>query len=258
MRPLRRVLLALLAVSLMLGLAGCNALSGSTASDLAAAQGPAALTRNNFTATLLRAQAKAGSAHIQATIKAAGQTGSIAGDVKGLGHPDTAAMNMAVDAAGQHLQMVLAAKVLYVKGVPFGTSAGKPWLKVDLSVADSSLSRIFNSANPADFTAYLKGITGFRDLGVATVDGVQTRHYALTVDARKMMAANPMLHGQSAAGLGLPSRITADFYVNADNLPVKLVVAAGNLASLEAHFSRYGEPVSVHVPPSSQVSTFSR
>jgi hypothetical protein len=147
-------------------------------------------------------------------------------------------------------------KVLYVKGAPLSAVPGKPWLKVNAG-ATNPLSKVFNSINPANYLAYLNGITTYRNRGLETVNGVRTRHYTVTVDTAKMLAGNPALSGQSLSSLGLPKALTSDVYVDSANRPVKLSVGLGSVASIEAHFSKYGQPVQISAPPANQVSEFS-
>lgn len=260
MTAVRRFGAAVLAVFLLLGLVGCSGSNNNGASGLAgqqSPQGPQPLTKDEFANALATAQAKADTAHIEATIKATGQSGKISADVKGLGDLSNVAMDMAFDLAGTKLQVLVVDKLLYVKGAGFSTDPGKPWLKVDVSDPNNPMAQLFDSANPANYTAYLKGITDFEDKGLQTVDGVQTRHYAVTVDTAKMLAGNPAFHGQTVSSLGLPNALTSEVYVDSDNRPVKMSVDLGSVAAFEAHFSRYGDPVDISAPPADQVSEFS-
>lgn len=257
MTRLRRLSVVPLVVGLMLGLVACNGTGSSTASGLANDQGPAPLTKDNLASSLVRAQAKAGTAHIEATIKAAGQAGSISADVKGLSDSNTLAMDVSAKLAGTQMQLVVVDQVLYVKAAGFSTDPSRPWLKVSMNKSSNPLAQAFDSANPANFTSYLKGITKFTDKGLVTVDGVQTRHYVVTVDTAKMLVGNPAFQGQSTSSPRLPGRLTSDVYVNTDNLPVKMSVSMGSVVAFEAHFSKYGEPVDIKAPPPDQVSKFS-
>jgi hypothetical protein len=253
---LRRIRAAMLVLALLLGLVACGGGSDSGASGLAKEQGPAVLSKDAFTSALTKAQAKAGSAHIDAKIKAAGQSGNLSADVSGLADPSQVALDLSLAIAGQHLQLVMLDKVLYVKGAPLSAVPGKPWLKVNAG-ATNPLSKVFNSINPANYLAYLNGITTYRNRGLETVNGVRTRHYTVTVDTAKMLAGNPALSGQSLSSLGLPKALTSDVYVDSANRPVKLSVGLGSVASIEAHFSKYGQPVQISAPPANQVSEFS-
>jgi hypothetical protein len=247
----------MLMVGLLLGLVACGGGDNGGAGGPTQQQGPAVLSERSFASALAQSQAKARSAHIDATVKAAGQSGTIAADLSGLGDPGGVATDMKLDLAGQHLQLVMVDKVLYVKGAPVGSLSGKPWLKVNVGNSDNPLSKVFNTVNPANYAAYFEGITTLRNRGLQTVDGVRTRHYTVTVDTAKMAARNPAFRGQSLSGLGLPNALTSEVYVDAENRPVKMSLAVGNVVSLQAHFSKYGQPFSIQAPPADQVSEFS-
>lgn len=257
MTVVRRFGIAVVSVGLLVGLTACGASSDSTANRQGGSQQLAVLSESKFAPALAEAQAKADTVHIEATVDAMGQSGKLSADIKGLKTPATVAMHMSINVSGQPLQLVVVDRALYVKGTGFMSSPDKPWLKVNVGDANNPLAKLFDSANPAAYAAYLKGITRLTDEGVQTVDGVQTRHYSVTVDAAKMLAGNPAFQGQSAASLGVPRIVKGDVYVDSKNLPVKMTVSMGKVASFEAHFSRYGEPVSVQAPPADQVREFS-
>ncbi len=215
------------------------------------------LSEKNFTSELTAAQADVGSAHIEATIGASGQTGKMVADVDGLGNADNLAMDLALDIAGQELKMVLVDKALYIQGAGISSDPAKPWVKIDISDPNNPLAQLFDASNPANFTAYLEGVTRFEDKGIETVDGVEARHYSVTVDTAKMLAANPAFEGQNVESLGLPDEVTSEVYVDSDNLPVLISLTMGSAGSFEAHFSKYGEPVDIQAPPANKVSEFS-
>ena len=249
----------MIAAGLVFGLVGCSDSGSSESSDGsdAPSQAAPALTKANFASELTTAQADAGSAHIEATIAAAGQTGTMSGDVDGLGDAGKLALDMSLDLGGKQLQMVQVDKALYVKGVGLNSDPAKPWVKLDISDEHNPFSRVLDTVNPANFTAYFKEVTRFQDKGTATVNGEESHHYTVTVNAAKMLAANPAFKGQDVASLGLPDQITSDVYVNDDNLPVQISVAMGSVATFKANFSHYGDPVEIKAPPADQVSEFS-
>lgn len=256
MTVVRRFGTAVFSVGLLVSLTACGASSDPSANGQGGSQQLAVLSQSNFAPALAAAQAKANTVHIAATVDAVGQSGKVSADVEGLKDPATLAMQMSFNVSGQQLQLVVADRALYVKGtgLPF---QHKPWLKVNVDDANNPLAKLFDSANPAAYTAYLKGITRLTDQGVDTVDGVQTRHYSVTIDAAKMLANNPAFHGQSASSLGVPRVVKGDVYVDSKDQPVKMTVSLGKVLSFEAHFSRYGEDFSVQAPPADQVQEFS-
>ncbi len=260
----RRLVVSLLATGLLAGLAGCSDSStdsstddtGGSASADAAPEALAVLTQESFAEDVIAAQTEAGSAHIEATIDVSGASFDMSGDVTALGEPDALKMDVTASASGEQMQLVLVERVLYVKGEQFAPK-GKEWLKVDLADPSNPLSQVFDAANPSNFAAYLQGITKFEDVGVETVDGVETRHYTVTVDTAQMLDSNPVFRGQDAATLGLPAELSSEVYVDSENRPVQIEADLGDTGSFAVHFSDYGKDVVVEAPDPSTVGEFS-
>lgn len=264
MLKVRRFGMSMLAAGFALVLAGCSdseeVVTGDQTSaeqTTTAAPSPPVLTKENFATKLAAAQAEAGSAHFEATIEVSGQTGDMSGDVDNLGDVENMAMDMAMDIGGQQLEIVLVDKALYIKGAAMSAEPGKPWIKVDISDPNNPVSQLFQATNPSNFTAYLEGVTSFEDNGPESVNGVETRHYTVTVDTAKMLKANPAFKGQDVSSLGLPAEVTSEVYVDSNNLPIKMSVGMGSAGTFEASFSKYGEPADIEAPPANQVSEFS-
>jgi hypothetical protein len=247
---------AAMAAGLMVSLAGCGNNAGSS-SGSGSGDAAATLTQANFTKTVTTAQQGAKSAHFDASVKAAGQSVVISGDVAGFADVGSAKMDMNVQAAGKHLEIRLLHKVLYVHGAGMPLAHGKSWLKVDLSDPRNPLSKILETAGPQSMAMYLQAVKSLRDRGIETVDGVKAHHYTLTIDTAKALAANPALKGHDLSKLGMPKTLTTDVWLDADNRPIKLTVVVGKLLTFVAHVSKYGEAFSVHAPPAGQVGTFS-
>ena len=246
-----------MAAGLMVSLAACS--DGATsASNTDTALPPtkvAALSQAGFGEAVTAAQQQAKSVHIESTIQAAGQTVTMSGDVTGLSDVKTLAMSMAVDVMDKDIDLRLVDQMLYVKGLGVGTD--KPWVKLDLTDANNPLSSFLDSAGPQSFLSYLKAVSKIRDEGTEVVDGVETRHYTVTINTAKALAASPAMKGHGAVSkLGLPAKLKADVWLNADNLPVKMAVKLGDVASFEAHFTDYGKRVVVKAPPARSVGTF--
>jgi hypothetical protein len=255
---MQRFAAAVGAAALAVTMSACGA--DNTATDTAASgrDVAAALTPANFTQSVTAAQKAVKSAHMDATVTFGGQQGSISGDFSGSpDEPSSMAMDMRLKVAGKDVEIRLVKQVLYVHAPGMPGHSSKPWLKLDLSDPSNPLSSILDSANPKSFTSYLQAVKGFKDRGAETVDGVSTRHYTVTIVTAKAMADSPAFKGQDLSKLGLPKTVTGDVWLNSDNLPVKMVVAIGSLGSFEAHFSKYGEPVSIDAPPANQVGSFS-
>ncbi len=256
---MRRLAVSLVATGLLVGLAGCGGDSNDAstdASNTSAPDGAALLTKETFAQEVVAGQTSAGSAHIEATVEMASESFEMSGDVAGLGDADAMEMDATATVQSVKMRLLIVEKVLYIEGEQFAPE-GKKWLSIDLTDPSNPISQIFDAANPANFTAYLEGITDLKDKGAATVDGVETRHYSITVDTAEMLKSHPMFKGQDASTLGLPAELTSDVYVDSNNRLVQLKVTMGGSGSFEVHFSDYGKDVSVEAPDPSTVGEFS-
>ncbi|MBA2698992.1 MAG: LppX_LprAFG lipoprotein [Nocardioidaceae bacterium] len=266
MKMRRFAVSVLAAAAVIAGTAGCSdsssdsdAGSGSGsggASSSPTPEAPATLTKDNFAQEVTAAQAEANSAHVDATVAVQGQEFTIVGDMTGFGTPDHLQMQITAEIGGQGLEMRAIDKVIFIKS-PQLAQNGKEWVKIDGSDPNNPLSQIFDSANPGNFTAYLEGVTALEDNGAETVDGVETRHYTLTVDTADMLQSNPMFKGQDVSSLGLPKKLTSEVNLDSENRPVRIQTNLGTSGSFEANFSDYGKEVSVEAPDPSTVGEFS-
>jgi hypothetical protein len=260
MMRIRRLGASLLATGLLAGLAGCGGSGTDDPADetggSASQEAPAVLTQESFAEDIVAAQTEADSAHAELKVDASGVSFDMSGDVAGLGEPDDLRMDGTASMNSEQVELLLVDKALYIKGEQVAPE-GKEWLKIDLSDPSNPISQVFEAANPSSFTAYLQGITKLEDRGAESVDGVETRHYTVTVDTATMLDSNPMFQGQDASTLGLPAELTSEVYVDSENRPVRIETDLGDTGSFEVTFSDYGKDVSVEAPDPSTVGEFS-
>ncbi|MGA9345720.1 MAG: LppX_LprAFG lipoprotein [Nocardioidaceae bacterium] len=255
----RRAAVAVMMSGLLATVAACGSTSDTTRASGAAGGGAAAvavLTKDNLAGEIRAALAAAGSAHVAVTVESQGQSLQLAGDVAHLDKQTAPEIAFTADAGGQQFQMRVVDQVLYVSGGPLTGAQGKKWMKIDLSDPTNPLGQIFQAANPGNFAAYLEGVTRFEDKGQATVDGVRTTHYTVTVDATAMLKSNPVFKGQDLATLGLPDALTSEVYVDDANRPIEIKVDLAAVGAFDAHFSDYGKSVTIVAPPKDQVGQF--
>jgi LppX_LprAFG lipoprotein len=136
--------------------------------------------------------------------------------------------------------------------------AGKSWLEIDLSSAGKALgidTSVLGAQDPAKALAELKGIGDLREIGTATIGGVATTHYRGTIDASKLPAAAASALQKSGATLG-PADVWvgSDGYVHRMKVTTKASSGTGDVGRtvLTTTLSKFGESVSVAVPPASQ------
>jgi hypothetical protein len=84
-----------------------------------------------------------------------------------------------------HLDEILTGQAIYFKDPAFAKSAGKPWVKVDISqlssksgVSFGSLLQNIESSNPLDQTRLFTASKDVRVVGTKSIDGVPTTEYA--------------------------------------------------------------------------------
>ncbi|MEX0990942.1 MAG: hypothetical protein WD004_01540 [Actinomycetota bacterium] len=225
-----------------------------------------------------------------------GFPGSDTGDGAGMsftGHAEVDEANdlgkftMEIPFAGQ-MEMIQDGDVTYMKSAMFsgflGGDASKPWVKMDMSELGPEYGDVSSlgggSNNPADMFAALQGVTDdLQDMGTETIDGVETTHYAGTVDLQKAMEQVPESERaeleQSYAGLEAQLggfTMPFDVWVDGDGL-VRRVAFTFDLSNLGGELAAtpvpgmqdlkmvmtmdlydYGVPVDIQIPPADQVS----
>ncbi|MGA5205655.1 hypothetical protein [Streptomyces variegatus] len=92
---------------------------------------------------------------------------------------------MTLTVQGQQIEQRVIDQVLYQKLPKGQTPGGKPWIRIDLGkVAAQQGADDRSMSDPAQSAAYAKAITD-KDVtkkGTATIDGVKTTHYRVSVD----------------------------------------------------------------------------
>lgn len=165
---------------------------------------------------------------------------------------------------------ILTPSALYLKW-PFLTSqlhTGKPWIKIPLSALNSSsginlssLINQFSSNQPLTQTRMLAGATNVRRVGTGTVGGVPVTEYTGTVSLAKGLAAlDPKTRATLSQALSKAGISSAHFtiWMDAQHLVRKSVVTENGSALSEVittTVTSINQPVSVQVPPDSQVTT---
>jgi hypothetical protein len=251
-RPLARLLAVLaLAVGLSLGLAGCSGGgSADTADGAKLPDGFTALAKTDFYREVLAAQRRSGSVHVDS--QSVGEGGhAIPASADLSFHDDQVDVHSTVTGATGVLETVLVGKQFYAKGL---SHSGPPWWHVNLRAQDAGaqvLRGMLAQADPGRQLAALSEPASFELLGAAEIDGQETAHYELTVDAadyyRKLGAKAP----------DQPGTINLDLWLDKDNRPVRTVTTSGQGAlrtTTTATYSGYGEGAPITAPPAGEVT----
>jgi hypothetical protein len=229
--------------------AGCGG-SGGTATE-------SDLTQANFASEVSKAQVKAQTAHIEAKLDANNQKMNMSGNM------DMTKNDVAFDLAltggplGDGAKFILVDKVIYLK-VP-GLSQGDKFVKIDISNANDPAAKMFEQMlgqlDPSKTFKAFHAVTKLQEKGTQEIDGVETTHYAVTVDTARALKAQGMA-GQVPQGQ-MPKTIMYNVWVDGDNLVRKLKMnVQGN--AVDMTLSQWGEPVDISAPPPSETTDVSK
>jgi len=210
------------------------------------------LTEATMVQVVTDAQLEAGTAQMDMSIDVAGQSITMTGALQAAATLEESAMRAEMEIPGQGtIQMILIDSVLYMN---LGPATGDKFfeLRLDDPSAEAFLGQLKSQLNPAEAIKALEGaVTGFEAAGTETVDGQETTKYVLQVDTQKVLArqGTPL-----PPGVDVPDTLDYTFWLNADNLPVKIAVEMGALGTIEMNFTGWGEPVDIAAPPANQIT----
>ena len=160
--------------------------------------------------------------------------------------------------------------VLYLDASALGgflpDSAG--WVSIDLgTLAEQSGQALDDLQNqfaidPSDIARSLLDTENATEIGVETIDGVEVKHYEVSVDIAAALAAVPQaeldeaLGGADLPGIELPDTITYDVWVTADNQLRRVSFGteiAGQTIGMQLDMTTSDQPLGVELPADSEV-----
>jgi hypothetical protein len=177
---------------------------------------------------------------------------------------------MTVVAGGQKVEQRVVDQVLYQK-VPEKQRAQvpgkKPWIKIDLkkAAAQQGGGNDNQVSDPAESAAFAKGVTDkdVKKVGTATIDGVKTTQYGVTVDVDKLSNGAKL---KQQVGPTLPMDLWLDDEGRIRQQRVDMIIRApkGQASNRSAAqrvkvrtlvgFSGFGTEVETDAPPAGQVA----
>ncbi len=200
----------------------------------------------------------AGSEHvdINGSVTAAGQTVKMVGSGDFQSTPKLGALHLSLTASGRQITMdeVLKGLTIYMKSPLFSAQlpSGKSWMSVDLRKAGNKLglnTDEFTQQDPTDLLAALKKAGSVKKVGSETINGVDTTHYAVTIDLAK--APN----GAALEKVANLKTLPVDVWVDGNNQVRRLTESYTTTSSgqsvattMQIDLSNYGEQVDVQVP----------
>jgi hypothetical protein len=168
-------------------------------------------------------------------------------------------------AAGSAITELLVGSRVYARVPGQAAQLGKPWVTMDLrrlgQGSGPGLGQILDQAqqlDPAQRVELLRQSGDLRRVGVATVDGVRTTHYAGTVDVAKVLQrelpGSTASSGQALRRAGITTEHIDVWIDGASRIRrEKATVRATTFTmATDLRMTRYGERVSVTPPPASR------
>jgi hypothetical protein len=140
-------------------------------------------------------------------------------------------------------------------------SAG--WVSIDLgALAEQSGESLDDlesefALDPTDIARSLLDTDAATEIGVDTIDGVEVKHYEVSVDLAAVLAAVPQAELDSAIGeVDLPDTITYDVWVSADNQLRRVSFGteiAGQTIGMQLDMTTTDEPLGIELPADGDV-----
>ncbi len=251
-RLMRGAALLSVVLAATLALAACGGSKQTTSTSVPAQSlSPTAYSRTAFT--------KTGTTTLHVTFSGSVKTSGQSIGLSGSGDFDSAArtgtMDISITLGTQHLPLteVLDGENVYVSSSLLSSflPSGKTWLKASVASAAKTLGpSSFALTSPGTLPA-LKNV---RKIGSATVDGTQTTEYRGVLDASKLPKA-----ARAALGKGKVTFRPVDVWIGSDGYVHRARIALSSGAGgtqadvvLTTTLSKFGEKVSVKVPPASE------
>ena len=239
-----------------IGITACS-FGGNTATDGAKSSseqpqvaGKKSMTADDFAQRMTDAMSAAKTAHITQTLSTQGQEIASSGDMMIASDPKKMRMHLNMSVGAQKLEMFLVDGTVYMnmgamtqdKYVKISTDDGNPLAaQMEAMLAQSNTAEQMKNASAA--------VTDFAIAGTEKVDGVETTHYALALDAKKLLASQGVQPAQAAA---IGDTIAYDLYIDGKDLIRRVVLDMGSTKTT-MDYSKWGETVRIEAPTADQL-----
>jgi hypothetical protein len=200
----------------------------------------------------------------------------------------TAAVDATANLAGTQLASTVGTSMEFIEenGVEYVKFSGsalarqlaaRPWIKIDLNQLStgpnaSALGATAKLNQGTDAQQQIKLLLtsgNLKKVGSETVDGIATTHYSGDVDPAKLLQAEGAGKLTAADIQELQSVLQAsgivsehiDLWLDRSGLPAEMKMTANSASgpiAADVHFSAWGAPVTINVPPADQVTDVSK
>jgi len=264
--PRRAGLLVVAVLALLaLGVGAFVAIDHSNGDDLAlpatdayslAAAAEAALAARTVEFDLTVDTTGVGAATVSGAVDNEAGVMTVSSDLSGLLGID---QTIPLDEGSVELLLDTETATMYVGASGFGELLGTdtPWISVDLGVLAEQTGVTLDELqaetfiDPTESAQLLLDADDVTEVGMATIDGVETKHFQVTVDLAAALAAVPPQLGDDVAEVDLPETVVYDVWVTGDNelrRAVFDVEVAGQTVSMVLDMTTTDEPLDIVIP----------
>jgi hypothetical protein len=222
--------------------------------------------------------ANSGTLHTRVSMKI--QNGTRSMTLRGLGQESlkarSASIEMSVPGKGS-IRSIALGHTIYLNIPQLAKQVGKPWAKIDINKAAKGHGIDLSSLNgiqPNDASSALDALKSAsggdtKRVGSETINGTKTTHYHATVDLNQLpkrvkpsQRAEARRSLQRLIQLAGKSKISEDVWIDGRHRVRKIhylqPVNPHASADITMTFFDYGQAVSIHPPPSSQVKDITK
>ena len=181
---------------------------------------------------------------------------TVSSDLSGLlGSDET----IPLDEGSVELLLDTGTATMYIGASGFGELLGTdtPWISADLGVlaeqAGVTLDELQGETfiDPTESARLLLDADDVTEIGVETIDGVETKHFQVTVDLAAALASVPPQVGSEVPDVELPETVVYDVWVTADNELRRAAFdldVVGQSVSMVLDMTTSDEPLDVAIP----------
>lgn len=177
-------------------------------------------------------------------------------------------LNSALGGAQTAVSAIVTRSAAYLHLPILGRMLARPWLRIPLTPAESGQSsfaqllRSLTFSDPLGQARLLQAVRQARRVGTADIGGVPTTQYSATYNPSAVLAGlSPALRRQLGPQLrSIHGKVHTDIWIDARHR-VRRITETGHVAGEDLvttiTYSDYNQPVSITVPPASQVQPLS-
>lgn len=208
------------------------------------------MTDGDFAQRIGDAMSAAKTAHVTQTMSMQGNEVASTGDLMLDTDPQKLRMHLNMSVGAQKIDMFLVESAFYMN---MGAMTQDKYVKIspdDSNPLAAQMSSILAQSNTVNQMKNASAaVKDFTVAGAEKVDGADTTHYALTLDTKKLLAAQGAQAAQTAQ---IGDTITYDMYVDSKDLIRRAVMNVGT-AKTTIEYSKWGEPVTIEAPAADQL-----